>query len=170
MVPFAETGMLDELLAAGQIPAKSLDEMNLLHMASSGASLQRTPGVTTTILGSFNNDMQAVVQEMGNIKSLDFGAKIGGYNVLNAPDELWKSLGPQRFFNEVNMPFLEAAVTRGDRIVLATPPEFAVQDIVKGHSVLVRPNGMNMELTGFGREYLRLRRLGYRYVNGEMIR
>jgi hypothetical protein len=48
--------------------------------------LQAIEGRTTTILGSYANDMGSVVAELGNVKSLNFGSRVGDFNVLNVPD------------------------------------------------------------------------------------
>ena len=132
--------------------------------------LQAQEGRTTTILGSYNNDMRSVLGELGNIKSTDFGPKVGGFNVLNVPDNLY--ISPKQFWSEYNQNFLRSAVSRNDNILMATRPAFDVADVKTGFSVLARPNpttGM-MELSGFGREYLMLRRTGYSYENGVMVK
>ena len=38
--------------------------------------------------------MKNTVNEMGNVKSTDFGARKGGFNVLNVPDELYNPDAP----------------------------------------------------------------------------
>ncbi len=105
----------------------------LSYQASSGISLQTKPEVTTTILGSYAMDMASVIEELGNIKSMDFGAKLGRFNVLNAPDELFSVLGPQGFWDEVNVPFLNSSIARNDNILMATTPSF--DNSFKGQSV-----------------------------------
>lgn len=57
---------------------------------------------------------------MGGLKNLDFGAKLGGFNVLNCPDHVLVST--MQFWNEYNIPFLDQAIARGDIITLATNP------------------------------------------------
>jgi hypothetical protein len=148
------------------VPNKTLN-----HQASSGVLLQAESGKTTTILGSYNKDMASIVDELGNVKSMDFGSKSGGFNVLNAPDELFTTLGPKGFWDEVNVPFLNTATSRGDNILMATKPAFDVVDN-RGMGVLIRPNTTTgkMELTGFGKEYLTLRRQGYIYQNGKIVK
>ena len=85
-----------------------------------------TPGKTTTILGRLKHrpyltgDMKAVIDELvGNIKTLDIGAKIGGFNILNISDELYVS---GTFWESFNLPWLTAAINRGDEIVAASNP------------------------------------------------
>lgn len=80
-------------------------------------------------------------------------------------------MGPKGFWDNVNAPFLNAAATCGDNILMATKPAFDVFDS-RGLSVLTRPNATTgkMELTGFGKEYLTLRRDGYIYQNGVMVK
>lgn len=115
--------------------------------------------------------MASIIDELGNVKSMDFGPKPGDFNVLNAPDELFSALGPKGFWDEVNVPFLNAATSRGDNILMATKPGFDVVDN-RGLGVLIRPNATTgkMELTGFGKEYLTLRKQGYIYQDGKMVK
>lgn len=140
----------------------------LSHQASSGVLLQTQPGVTTTILGSYSKDMASIINELGNVKSMDFGAKPGEFNVLNAPNELFDKLGPQGFWDEVNVPFLQESIIRNDNILMATKPAF--DNFHKGQSVLTRINNGKVELSGFGKEYLTLRKAGYQFENGVMVR
>jgi hypothetical protein len=124
------------------------------HKPSSGAVLKTTPGKTTTILGRFDRDMESIVCELGDLKSVDFGARTGEFNVLNVPDELYKTA--DQFWEQYNKPWLDNAIKRGDDIILATKPEkdqlFKI-DIVTGKEVL----------TGFGKEYDYLIKNGYVY-------
>ena len=58
-----------------------------------------------------------------------------------------------QFWNEYNKPWLDAAINRGDDMVPATNPEF---------NVLARANKSGKyELSGYGKEYLHLRKNGY---------
>ncbi|MEG0315171.1 MAG: hypothetical protein RR646_07940 [Erysipelotrichaceae bacterium] len=117
------------------------------YTTSSGLKLQVVQGQTSTIIGSYNTDMQYVVNELGNIKTLDFGARNGGFNVLNVPDELYN---PETFWKLYNKPWLEKAVNRGDSIVVATKPNVSNMYIP----------GTN-KLTGFGNEIKFLERHDY---------
>ncbi|WP_274509748.1 hemagglutinin repeat-containing protein [Xanthomonas campestris] len=124
---------------------------------SSGILLEATLGKTTTILGSYGQDMKYVVNELGNVKSVDFGPRVDGFNVLNVPDELY--ISPKQFWNEYNQPWLGNAVNRNDSILMATEPNFGPA------SKLFRLNDATgkLELSGFGKEYLYLRQEGLRY-------
>ena len=93
----------------------------LNHNASSGVKLEVNPDKTTTVLGSYNEDMKDILAETNYPKTLDFEAKQGGFNVLNTPDSLYKT--PEQFWKEYNKPFLDKAIERGDDIVLATKPD-----------------------------------------------
>lgn len=84
---------------------------------------------------------------------IEGGTQPGSFNVLNTPDILHNTLGPQRFWEQVNKPFLDAALRRGDDIVLATKPDSAVLRNT------ANPDG----LSGFGREYKYLIDHGYAY-------
>jgi hypothetical protein len=123
----------------------------LMNQTTSGALLRGTPGRTTTVLGNFKMDIEHILKETGDVKSLDFGAKPGSFNILNVPNHLYKT--PKQFFKDFNRPWLDAALSRNDVILFATKPEM---------SVLSRPNTATgkIELSGFGREYLYLRKNG----------
>lgn len=66
-------------------------------------------------------------------------------------------MGPDGFWNQYNKPFLDAAIERGDEILMATPIN---------NSTLYTTTG---DLTGYGREYYYLLSKGYEYVDGKMI-
>ena len=86
------------------------------------------------------------------------GTNPGGFNALNSPSPL-KGL---QFWSEVNTPWLAEAVKRGDPIYMATSPS--------GNLIGKTDIGVKY-ITGFGREYAYLWRLGYRYdpATGMMI-
>ena len=127
----------------------------LNYITSNGLQLETTPGRTTTVLGSYNSDTAAIIEELGNVKSLDFGPKDGGFNLLNVPDELYVS--PEQFWNEYNKPWLDNAVQRNDIIKIATEP-------VYDNLYRLNPVTGELELTGFGREFTYLtEKLGYVY-------
>jgi hypothetical protein len=123
------------------------------YRSTNGAALVPTPGKTTTVLGRFDSDMNAIINEQLKLpKSTDMGPKPGGFNVLNMPDEVFKELGPQGFWEQVNKPFLDKAIARGDDILMVTDP--------LNPKNLVNLNGT---LTGFGRELKHLTESGYVY-------
>lgn len=142
---------IDPMAAALPDPAR------LAYRPSSGVLLEASSGRTTTILGNYRQDMKYIVEELGNIKSVDFGARVDGFNVLNVPDELYKT--PSQFWTEYNEPWLNNAVVRSDPVLMATEPQFGSE------SVLFRTNQASgkIELSGFGKEYSFLRRSGYIY-------
>jgi RHS repeat-associated protein len=125
----------------------------LSHNATSGAVLKATPGKTTTILGTYLKDTQYIVNELGNIKTLNFGPRENYFNVLNVPDELY--INPTQFWNEYNQPWLDNAIARDDIIILATKPETKIGSLFRKNA------SGNLELSGFGKEYLHLRKNGY---------
>ncbi len=124
------------------------------YITSNGLELEATPGKTTTVLGTYNKDTGAILDELGNVKSLDFGPRDGGFNLLNTPDELYVT--PDQFWNEYNKPWLDNVIARDDIIKIATEPTW---------DNLTRINKITgkTELTGFGREYNYLRQHGYKY-------
>jgi hypothetical protein len=122
-------------------PERIFNELN--YKPSSGATFKANPNKTTTVLGSYKKDMKNIIDEMGNVKSTDFGPKKGGFNVLNVPDEL---VDPDTFWDLYNKPWLDKAISRGDDIVLATKPEGRALSYID-------INTGNEMLTGYGREY-----------------
>ena len=132
--------------------------VTLNHQASSGAELTSTPGKTTTILGRCDSDTGAIIKELDLPKSTDFSGNADGFNLLNTPDYLYTELGPDGFWNAYNKPFLDAAISRGDEFIIATP-------IINDNLYLSNSQG----LTGFGREYFYLLERGYEYMDGRMV-
>lgn len=132
---------------------------HLNYTTSSGLTLTATPGKTTTILGTYNNDTKHIVKELGNIKSTDFGSSNGGFNILNTPDELY--INAEQFWREYNKPWLDNVISRNDIIKIATSPTnenlYRINDIT----------GLK-ELTGFGREYTYLLEHGYIFDSSTM--
>ena len=132
-------------------------------MTSDGREIFPNPDRTTTILGSFRTDMRYVIKGQldAPLGDVDLGpSRPGSFNVLNVPDGTIHRLGEERFWREVNQPFLDAAIARGDDIRLATKPE---------PSVLVRADGGP---TAFARELKHLQDHGYRYdtASNAMVR
>ncbi|WP_457920575.1 RHS repeat-associated core domain-containing protein [Pseudobacteroides cellulosolvens] len=125
----------------------------LQHEASSGAVLKVTPGKTTTILGTFAKDTGKIVNELGNIKTKNFGPRKDYFNVLNVPDELY--VNPTQFWNEYNQPWLDNAIARNDVIIMSTKPEAKVGSLFRKNA------SGKIELSGFGKEYTHLRKNGY---------
>lgn len=110
--------------------------------------------------------MKYIVDELGNIKSTDFGPRVDGFNVLNVADDLYKT--PKQFWTEYNEPWINNAVNRSDLILMASEPRFGPS------SMLFRLNQQTgkLELSGFGKEYSFLRQNGYIYdpVTKQMVR
>lgn len=127
----------------------------LRYSASSGVPLVTTPGVTTTILGSYQQDMKYIISELMIHKNTDFSGNPGGFNVLNTPDEFFEELGKDGFWEEYNKPFLDAAIERGDIFLMASPEKYMTD--------------VNGRPTGYGREYRYLYGKGYRLVDGRMV-
>ncbi|MDQ0590732.1 hemagglutinin repeat-containing protein [Variovorax paradoxus] len=135
---------------------------------TSGTIIQPNPSKTTTVLGTFRDDMDNIINTQMQIPSLpNFAApKPGGFNVLNVPGDVFEQMNkisPTAFWDQVNKPFLDAAIARGDDIVLATAP-----DPTKAWNMF-KPDG---SLTGFGREVQYLQGNGYTYnaFTGKMVR
>lgn len=124
---------------------------------SRGIPIEPSPGQTTTILGSYRADMQNIIENQLNYpKTSDFGPKPSGFNVLNVDTPL----KGDAFWDQYNQPFLDSAITRGDPIRLATPPE---------DNFLYRSDG---SLTGYGREIQYLSGKGYYFdpVSHSMVK
>ncbi len=123
---------------------------------TSGVVIKANPDKTTTILGAFTADTKRIInQELGMSKSMaiDGATQPGSFNLLNTPDSLYTALGPEKFWQQINKPFLDAAIARGDDIALATKPE---------GKVLISPKDPSV-LSGFGREVKYLEAKGYQY-------
>ena len=89
---------------------------------TSGGIIPANPNMTTTVLGRYSDDMKSVIEvQMDAVKTADFGARPGGFNVLNVSDTSVNAAGNQ-FFETVNKPFLDVAIKRGDDVALATIP------------------------------------------------
>jgi hypothetical protein len=145
-------------MAAGYSSQKSveMDEVKTLqYKTTSGVKLTSKPEKTTTILGRYDSDTKNIIQELNLPKSTDFSGNRGGFNLLNTPDELYRT--PIQFWNEYNKKFLDAAIKRGDEILMSTPIN---------NSTLYTKTG---ELTGYGNEYFYLRSKGYELIDGKMI-
>ena len=128
----------------------------LEYLPSSGVKLQATLGKTTTVLGTYRADTKYILTELGNVKSTDLSGRSGGFNLLNTPDELYVQLGPERFWEMCNQPWLDNAIARNDVISLATMPTKA--NLFKWDEV-----SQKNVLTGFGKEYQYLLDHGYQY-------
>ena len=89
------------------------------------------------------------------LHTMYFGPRDGCFNLLNVPKELYDVKGPERFWEEYNKPWLDAAIARGDIIVLATEP---TQEVC-----YFNDSKLGKQLTGFGREYQYLLDHGYYY-------
>jgi hypothetical protein len=122
---------------------------------TSGAVLKADPLRTTTIIGSYRDDIKGLIDIAGDLDTTAIGqANPGGFNLLNVPNVIADRY-KKTFWEKYNKPWLEAAIGRGDNIVFATEPTW---------DVLTRPgkNGLR-GLSGYGREYKFLRSRGYRY-------
>lgn len=124
--------------------------------------LEPTKGKTTIILGKIAKDTGKIKEETGDFKSLDFGNRDGGFNILNVPDELYD---PNTFWENYNKPWLSNAVERGDIIKIATEPT---------EDNLFRINWYTgeKEFSAYGYEINYLKQQGYTYdsVAKEMIK
>ena len=141
-----------KLKYANQIDGSTVKKLK--YKTTSGLQLEATPGKTTTVLGKYDKDTKYILEELGNIKSTDFGPRDGGFNLLNTPDDLFKT--PEQFWIEYNRRWLDEAIARGDIIKMATEP------ISENLYTFNKDTGLR-EITGFGREYEYLLEHGYEY-------
>jgi hypothetical protein len=124
------------------------------RVTTAGVRLKVNPDKTTTVLGNYQADMKHIIKELEYPKTHNFGSKVGGFNALNVPDGLAKDSA--KFWTLYNKQFLDAAIKRGDDIVLATKP---VDDVL----FRIINNGTEKVITGFGREFNYLKSHGYSY-------
>ncbi|TRZ43701.1 hypothetical protein DMZ48_09840 [Robertkochia solimangrovi] len=149
-----------------------------------------TTGKTTTIIGNYTTkgmltgDMKAVIEELlFNMKNSQFGAKPGGFNVLNVSDRIFN--GSSDFWKEYNKPWLKAAIDRGDIIYAVTDP-LDVEKVFKNVDLVSDFNIIDFEtlkkamkhyislkfeneLTGFGKEINLLINQKYSYNSERKI-
>lgn len=118
--------MLGKQVASASSPVATNIHRITEFVPSSGTSLIGNPHKTTTLLGRWNPDMQAIKPYMSS-DEFNVGASYGSvnqnpgkFNFLNVPDEI-ANASPD-FFAEYNNPWLMAAINRGDDIVLTTRP------------------------------------------------
>lgn len=137
---------------------ETLVDRSIGYIPTSGISISAVPYRTTTILGVYRPDTEAIMDELWYPKSTVFTAPApGGYNLLNVPNSVYNGMTTAQWRSQVNGPFLEAAWSRGDAIIGATP-------ITWGSSgTMIRQNRVTLkyELTGYGWEYLQMRQQGY---------
>jgi hypothetical protein len=121
-------------------------------LQTSAGVIAPNPTKTTTVLGTYAADTNSIInKQMMMPKTNDFSsAKQGGFNLLNTDDALFAELGANKFWTDVNVPFLDAAIKRGDVFAIATKPT---------QQAMFR----NGQLSGFGREIKYLESKGYRY-------
>lgn len=108
-------------------------------------------------MGRYGSDTGDIIKELNLPKNTDFSGNPGEFNLLNTPNDLYTKLGPDGFWNEYNKPFPDAAISRGDEILMSTP--------INNSTLYTKSS----ELTGYGREYYYLLSKGYEYVDGRMI-
>jgi hypothetical protein len=124
------------------------------YIPSSGVKLRATLDNTTTILGNFDKDTGKIINDLGNVKSINFGPRTDDFNLLNTPNGLYHT--PEQFWHEYNKPWLDNVIERKDSVILATKPD---------NDVLYRTELKTgkLELSGFGREYNYLIDNGYTF-------
>ncbi len=125
---------------------------SLTRTTTSGIVIGKRAGKTVTILGKYDLDISKILKELDYPKTRDFGPKRDRYNVLNVPDNLYETA--EQFWLQFNKEFLDAAILRGDDIVLATNPTQATLN-------LFDDAGSMLGRSGFGREYDYLLSKGY---------
>jgi hypothetical protein len=141
---------------------------------TSGASIVATPGKTTTIIGAFKvvdgrityTDMPQLFDNFGNLKNADFGAKPGGFNVLNVGEGMYE---PGNFFDKYNRPWLEEAIKRGDIFYAASDPtrDIFIFERDKAGNWVEKTDPVTgikeRKRTGYGKEVQILEQNGYKY-------
>ena len=138
---------------------------------SSKAVIVADPNRTTTILGAYVvedngkvvfRDMPQLFDNFGNLKNADFGAKKGGFNVLNVGEGFYE---PGSFFDKYNRPWLLEAIQRDDIFYVASDPTqeiFIFKRDKSGNWLVDKITGERLR-TGFGKEVKILEDNGYKY-------
>ena len=174
------SGVLGKLKGYHGIGSSSYVNLNV----SSGARIIANPNKTATIVGNYKRfpwhqgDMKELIPELlGDLKTQQFGAKKGGFNVLNVADEIVTDWS--KFWDEFNKPWLDAAIKRGDDIWAASNPMDinllfkkldvipvdrlkTPEDIAEFLKTLKDPKILQ-QITGFGNEIKLLSENGYTY-------
>jgi hypothetical protein len=155
-----EAQTYEELLAARRLTdRRTVVELN--HKPTSGAVITTIEGKTTTVIGAYEPDLKYILNELsvpvqtGTVESVVEGfskGNPGGLNFLNVSDSVFNEgneLGG--FFETVNAAWIDAAVTRGDEIIVVSALEHRY-----------KLNGAR--LSGFGKEVERLTDIhGYKW-------
>ncbi|MEL7004024.1 MAG: hypothetical protein AAFN93_14980, partial [Bacteroidota bacterium] len=84
-----------------------------------GQPLELAGDKVSTVLGSYIPDIKQLFTDLGSFKNIGLGETKGGLNLLNRPDAVANS---GDWWVNHNMPWLDAAIQRGDDIYLATKP------------------------------------------------
>ena len=146
------------------------------HRTTTGLILIPEDNRTTTVIGSFSKDTHILLAGAGRFaparETIDWGDRQGGFNFLNIPQVLYNPYSYQRpthhepvkipdvqepvdaFFADINGKWLQKAIDRGDKIVVASRLE---------DRTLKNEYG----LTGYGREVALLEANGFRYFEAE---
>jgi len=139
------------------------------HIPTSGVKVTATTKKGTYLVGSFGSDLEFILKELDYPTITDYqklrrdygfllpkGQKFNLLNVSEAVVEYFSKKGG--FFNRVNTKWIDAAVKRGDDIILISSKNRIYKKIqLKG-------NNIKYELTGYGKEIHRLEwKYGYRY-------
>lgn len=154
----------DDVVATADDAIAAVPEpVPLQHQPTSGATLTTTPGRTTTVIGNYPADMQYILAELdvpafsGTIDDLIAGfpqGNPGGLNFLNVTEDVVRQgAGRGGFFNAANTRWVDAAVQRGDDIIVASHPRY-----------MTRPG--QDALNGFGKEVQRFLQVhGYEWAD-----
>lgn len=124
-------------------------------------------GRTTTLLGSRQGYWGEITEnaEKYGVNLVPNKANPTGYSYLNVETEGFdlknNPLDRERFFNTYNKPFIDAAITRGDRLMMLDNP-FNTNAIFPGGDM---SKGFNF----YGMETDYLSKLGFTFSNGEAI-
>lgn len=86
------------------------------YTLTSGVELKATPRKITTVLGIYKDDTGKILEELGNVKSMDLEPRDGGFNLLNTPDKIYNQIGPEAFWEQYNKSWLDNTIERGDII------------------------------------------------------
>jgi filamentous hemagglutinin len=128
---------------------------NPAGLSTSVGVIPANPYKTTTVLGTYIDDTKSIIEgqlQLPKNNNINI-AQPGGFNLLNTDNALYAKLGPEEYWKQVNRPFLDQAINRGDDIAIATPPS---------NATMYR----NGQLSGFGREIQYLEGKGYKYDPG----
>tara|TARA_R110000796_G_scaffold252640_2_gene389921 strand:- start:186238 stop:188277 length:2040 start_codon:yes stop_codon:yes gene_type:complete len=137
-------GAIVKLTKNGDEIARISDNILTFNYTGFGGKIVTNPNKTTTVVGKWADPSGGGTREIIESGLSKSGTNIGGINALNVNTD---GLSSSQIWNDVNKPWLEAAIARGDAIRAVSNPNIS--------SNLVNPTTFNgLSYFGMEHEYL----------------